>query len=94
MSRSKQRIGGCLEDEISQKRKAKKVGKKSMSGMTWIIILAIIFILIAATQKVIINDRQISVANNKICSFLSRSYDSTTKLCVTKNETNAQEQVG
>lgn len=47
-----------------------------------LIIILILFLYITSTQKVIVNDKQISTATQSTCSLIGKGYDVINKICI------------
>ena len=59
----------------------------TISGF-WLIIIIIIVLLITSTQKIAINDKQITTATVASCGLIKKVYDPVNRVCIPQNGKN------
>lgn len=62
------------------------MNKKGNTTLT-IIIIVLILLWITSTQKIEVNNTQISTATPQSCALIQKSYDSVNKVCINANQT-------
>lgn len=55
--------------------------KRAVSGFT-VFIIVVLLIYILSTQKVVVNDKQLTTASISSCSLIKKAYDPVNKVCI------------
>ena len=73
---------------LNGKERKGKVSKKAQSGMVIGVIILIVFIFLTSTQRVELNNKQISTATVASCNLIGKTYDSVNRICAGQNVQN------